>query len=102
MSPEQIPDQWLAALQRAEELDPVVREALRPVFDRLKSDAPQQASSFALAMICRALRMIEPPPGTTISREEMRRDLAALCAAYVSVNPDHPHLGYADEEFHAP
>lgn len=88
MSAESIPDPWLAAFRRAEELDPIIREALRPVFDRLKADAPGEASSFALAMICRALRMIEPPPGA--SREEIRSGLAAMCAAYVAVNPDHP------------
>lgn len=88
MSAESIPDAWLAAFRRAEELDPAIREALRPVYDRLLADAPDQASAFALAMICRALRMIEPPPGA--SRDEIRGGLASLAAAYVAAYPDHP------------
>lgn len=83
-----MPDPWLAAFRRADELDPIVRESLRPVFDRLRADAPHEAASFAMAMICRALRMVEPPPG--IDREEMRRELAAICAAHVAAHPDHP------------
>lgn len=85
-----IPRPWLAAFERAEELDLIIREALRPVFDRLKADAPGEASSFAIAMICRALRMIEPPPGADISRETMRHQLAYLCASYVAAYPEHP------------
>jgi len=88
MTPESIPDPWLAAFRRADDLDPIVRESLRPVFDRLSADAPDQAAPFAMAMICRALRMIEPPPG--IERAQMRRELAEMCAAYVSARPDHP------------
>ncbi len=69
----------------------MIREALRPVYDRLKDDAPQQAASFALAMMCRALRMIELPPGDTrMTREQMRAGLAQVAAAYVAVNPEHP------------
>lgn len=88
MNAESIPDEWLAAFRRAEELDPVIREALRPAYDRLSADAPEQASAFALAMICRALRMIEPPPGAI--REEIRSGLAVMAAAYVAAYPDHP------------
>jgi hypothetical protein len=83
-----IPDSWLAAFERAEELDPIIREALRPVFDRLSKDAPGQASTLAMAMICRALRMIEPPPG--FDRDSMRMRLAEMCAAFVVARPDHP------------
>lgn len=90
MSAESIPGEWLAAFQRSEELDPIIREALRPVYDRLLADAPQQASAFALAMICRALRMIEPPPGANIARHEIRRGLAQMAAAFVAAYPDHP------------
>lgn len=89
-TPESIPDEWLAAFQRAEEIDPIIREALRPVYDRLLGDAPGQASAFALAMICRALRMIEPPHGTTASRNEVRSGLASMAVAFVSVYPNHP------------
>ena len=88
MTPESIPAEWLAAFQRAEELDPIIREALRPVYDRLLADVPQQGSAFSLAMICRALRMIEPPEGDT--REEIRHGLAVMAAAYVAAYPDHP------------
>lgn len=90
MSAESIPDNWLSAFQRGEELDPIIREALRPVFDRLKADAPEQASAFALAMLCRALRMIEIPPGFPLTRDQMRRDLATMAAMYVAAYPDHP------------
>jgi hypothetical protein len=91
MTPESIPTSWLAALERGEELDPIIREALRPVFERLSKDAPEQPSAMALAMICRALRMIELPPGEkTMTREQMRMNLAQMCAAYVIVRPDHP------------
>lgn len=88
MSAESIPDAWLAAFHRAEQLDPIIREALRPVYDRLLADTPEHASAFAMAMICRALRMIEPPPGAT--REQVRGGLAQLCAAYVAAYPEHP------------
>lgn len=90
MTPESIPQAWLEAFARAEALDPAIREALRPVYDRLRVEAPDQASTFALAMICRALRMIEVPPGSDISRQEMRRLLAEASAAYVAAHPDHP------------
>lgn len=90
MSAESIPDPWLAAFARAEELDPIIRESLRPVYDRLLADAPQQASVFAMAMICRALRMIEPPVDGGTSREAVRHQLAYLCASYVADHPEHP------------
>jgi hypothetical protein len=90
MTPESIPDAWLNAFRRADEIDPIIREALRPIYDRLKADAPEQASSFALAMICRALRMIESPPGSPISRDELRRGLASMASAYVESFPEHP------------
>jgi hypothetical protein len=90
MTPESIPAARLAALGQAEKLDPVIREALRPVFDRLKADAPETASLFAMAMICRALRMLATPPGTAVDANELRASVAAACAAYVSIRPDHP------------
>lgn len=89
MTPESIPPQWLDALRRAESLDPAIREALRPVYDRLRADAPDQAASLSLAMICRALRSIEPPPGGGVDRAAMRQYLADLAAAYVAAYPDH-------------
>lgn len=90
MSAERIPDMWLTAFRAGEELDPIIREALRPVFDRLKADAPDQASAFALAMICRALRMIEAPAGFSLTREQVREQLAVMAAWYVAAHPDHP------------
>lgn len=90
MTPESIPQHWLAALERAEALDPIIREALRPVYDRLRADAPDQAATLSMAMICRALRMIEIPESFAVPRDEIRSFLAEVCAAYVAANPDHP------------
>jgi hypothetical protein len=90
MTPESIHAAWLEVFRRADELDPIIREALRSVYDRLRAEAPEQASAFALAMLCRALRTIEPPPGSMLSREQIREGLASMAAAYVEANPDHP------------
>jgi hypothetical protein len=90
---ESIPSRWLETLRRAEELDPAIREALRPVYDRIKSDAPDQASTFAIAMIVRAMRAINPPPGGPISRLELHRALGCMAADYVESFPDHPDEG---------
>lgn len=90
MGAESIPDIWLEAMREAEELDPIIREALRPVYERLKEDVPHEATAFAMAMIFRALRMIEVPPGWPMDRTATREQLAHLCAIYVTAHPDHP------------
>lgn len=80
-------DAWAEAIRHAREIDPIIREALRPVFDRLQADTPQMASAMALSMICRALRMVESKTG-----DKRPYQIALLQAAMMEVaaNPDHP------------
>lgn len=81
-------DAWGAVAAMADDLDPAIREALRPVYDRLKRDAPHTAPAMALAMICRALRML-----STIEDGAPDGALEAVCniaLAIVKKNPTHP------------
>lgn len=79
---------WAKSIRQARELDRIVREAMRPVFDRLKKDAPDTAPAMALAMICRALRMLQTADGADAGPYRMAVCQAALME--VTDRPDHP------------
>lgn len=88
MSPESIPRHWAAVIRDAEKIDPIIREALRPVFERLKQDTPDMAAAFSVAMICRALRMLRTANGADAEPYQMAACSVAMAA--VKANPEHP------------
>lgn len=88
MTPESIPDPWRVVIDQANDLDPAIREALRPVFDRLKSEAPNTAAAMSLAMICRALRMLRSTDGNSASQYQAA--ICRLALMEVTNHPDHP------------
>lgn len=88
MTPESIPDAWRAVIDQANDLDPSIREGLRPVFDRLKSDAPNTAPAMSLAMICRALRMLRTADGADVSQYQAA--ILQIALMEVTIHPEHP------------
>lgn len=80
---------WAESIQQARDLDPILREAMRPVFSRLKAEAPNTATAMALAMICRALRMLKTADGADITPYRMA--ILQVAMMEVTAKPDHPH-----------
>jgi len=76
--------QYVGVIRTANRLDPIIREALRPVCERLKADVPDTATAMALALICRALRMVQ-----TDGTPKRPYQMALLYAAMLEVT-EHP------------
>ena len=89
INPDEIPNAWRVVLEQANDLDEVIRKALRPAFDRLKSDAPNIAAAMSIAMICHALRMLDSE-GNEDERLEFQSLICQLSLTQVAQHPEHP------------